>query len=87
MEELLKDAVPTPDAQRVQRIRWLTAQMCGHSSYINEKANRIADRAGYYFSARRHQQMNGPDALMHDMRYSCLGAIRQDCRIRMQGQA
>lgn len=87
IEALLTDALPGANDAKLTRIRALAVRLGGHDPYINTKAARIADRAGYFFSARRHQQLGGPDALMHEMRYTCLSAIREQARYRRDGQA
>lgn len=72
------------DPPRLARLRFLCARMTGRDTYITEKANKIADRAGYYLSARRHAKMpGGADGLMHDMRYAWLSAIRDQAKRRM----
>jgi hypothetical protein len=78
VEALLRDAVPVADDHRLQRIRFLTARLCGRDTYITEKANRLASQAAVYLSARKHQKApGGADGVMHEMRYSLLGAIRE----------
>lgn len=78
VEALLRDAVPVADDYRLQRIRFLTARLCGHGAYISRKANRLASLATDYLSARKHQKhAGGADGVMHEMRYSLLGAIRE----------
>jgi len=78
VEELLRNAAPVADDHRLQRIRFLTARLCGRDTYITEKANRLASLAADYLSARRHQKhTGGAEGVMHEMRYSLLGAIRE----------
>lgn len=80
IEQLLNDTVPAPDEARRNRIRFLCARICV-DSYTTSKANKLAERAAIYFSARRHQQeRGGADAVMHEMRRSLLGAIREQLR-------
>ncbi|MFD2755410.1 hypothetical protein [Comamonas terrae] len=77
IEELLANAMPAPDTQKLDRIRFLAGQLGGHDSYITDQANKLRSRAAIYFSARRHQsQQGGADGLMREMRYSLLNAIR-----------
>lgn len=81
LESLLRDAVPAADSYRLQRIRFLAAHMGGHDSSITDKANRLASRAEIYLSARKHQKApGGADGVMHEMRYSLLGSIREQAR-------
>ena len=81
VETLLRDAAPVADDYRLQRIRFLTARLCGRDTYITEKANRLASQAEVYLSARRHQkQQGGADGVMHEMRYSLLGSIREQAQ-------
>jgi hypothetical protein len=78
VEALLRDAAPVADDYRLQRIRFLTARLCGRDTYITEKANRLASQAGVYFSARKHQKVpGGADGVMAEMRYRLLGSIRE----------
>ena len=78
VEALLRDAAPVADDYRLQRIRFLAARLCGHDTYITGKANRLTSLAADYLSARRHQKhAGGADGVMHEMRYSLLGAIRE----------
>lgn len=81
IEALLKDAAPVADKLRLQRIEFLCARMCGHETYVTEKANKIARRAAICLSARKHQsEPQGAEGLMHDMRYSYLSAIREQAQ-------
>lgn len=81
VEALLRDAAPVADDHRLQRIRFLTARLCGRDTYITEKANRLASQAAVYLSARKHQKASGgADGVMHEMRYSLLGAIREQAQ-------
>lgn len=81
MEGLLRDAVPATDNYRLQRIRFLAAHMGGHDSSITDKANRLASKAEIYLSTRKHQNHpSGSDGVMHEMRYSLLGSIREQAQ-------
>ena len=81
IEELLRTAAPVADTARLRRIEFLCARMQGQDPYISEKAGNLASRAGIYLSARKHAtHQGGSDGLMQDMRYSLLGAIREQAR-------
>lgn len=86
IEELLTNAVPAEDAQRLGRIRYLAGKLGGHDSYITDQANKLRSRAAIYFSARRHQsEQGGADGLMREMRYNLLNAIRNQVSVLQAG--
>jgi hypothetical protein len=85
VEELLATGAPMPDPQRLRRVQFLCARMCGPSAYVTEKANKIASRAERYFSVRKHEaEPGGAPGLMRQMRYVWLSSIRDEARIRMR---
>jgi hypothetical protein len=79
LEKLLDGAAPVPDPDRLNRIRAATARLQGSGDpYTATKAGMIASRAAIYLSTRKHQnESGGAEGLMHTMRYSLLGAIRE----------
>lgn len=79
LEQLLDGAAPVPDPGRLNRIQAATARLQGIGDpYTAMKAGMIASRAAIYLSTRRHQrEAGGAEGLMHTMRYSLLGAIRE----------
>lgn len=79
LEKLLDGAAPVEDQNRLSRIRAATVRLQGSGDpYVAMKAGMIASRAAIYLSARRHQrESGGADGLMHTMRYSLLGSIRE----------
>ena len=86
IEGLLRDAMPMADSGRLQQIEFACAKLCGHDSYISQKANQLSDRAAAYLSAKKHQKHpGGADGLMHEMRYSLLGAIREQANFLTKG--
>lgn len=86
METLLVNAVPMADPPRLQRIQAVCMRLAPHDRYMAEKSDKLARRAAIYLSARKHQNHpGGADGLMHEMRYSLLGAIREQARFLAKG--
>jgi len=76
IETLLANALPGVDDARLARIKSVCSSMDGDSN-VREKANRLSKRADIYFSDRRHLTYHGgAEAIMHEMRFSLLHAIR-----------
>ena len=79
LEKLLDGVAPVPDPDRLSRIRAIATRLqgCG-DPYTATKASMIASRAAIYLSTRKHQkESGGAEGLMHTMRYSLLGAMRE----------
>ncbi|WP_343740464.1 hypothetical protein [Delftia tsuruhatensis] len=86
IEALLADAMPKADAMRYQRIAFVANELKGLDPYITRKADRLVSRAGIYLSARRHQsEQGGAEAVMREMRYSLLSAIRSQANVLQTG--
>lgn len=75
--------IATPSEFVPRRIRFLAAQLSGCDSYASEKAFKIAELAGIFYSARKHAKYRGgPDALWTEMTYDLLGRIRSQASTR-----
>lgn len=80
--ELNKQSVPGPNDFIPRRIQFLAAQLSGRDRYAAEKAYRIADLAGTFYSARKHSKYpGGHDALWTEMTYSLLGRIKDQASL------
>jgi hypothetical protein len=85
VETLLTQAAPVADPNRLRRIQFLAACVCGHDSYATRAANRLSSLAAIYLSAQRHRaEARGADGVMHEMRYSLLKAIRETAQHRLK---
>lgn len=77
IESLITSGGPYADPPRLARIRFLAAKLAIVPG-CNLMANRLGSCAAEYFSARRHRaHANGPDALVHELRYSLVGGLRR----------
>lgn len=86
IDTLLANSAPMADPQRLQRIQSLCMRLTPHNHYIAEKSDKLARRAAIYLSARKHQKHpGGADGLMFEMRYSLLGAIREQAKFLEKG--
>lgn len=76
LEAILMTAEPGINASTLARIKSICSSLEGDQR-IREKANRLAKRADMYFSERRHLTYHGgAAAIMHEMRFGLLQAIR-----------
>lgn len=81
--ELNKQSMPGPNTSIPKRVRFHAAALSGRDSYAAEKAYRIAELAGIFYSARKHWKYpGGHQALWTDMTYDLLGRIRSQGRVR-----
>ncbi len=81
--ELNKQSMPGPNETIPKRVRFLAAQLSGRDSYAAEKAYKIAELAGIFYSARKHGKYpGGYQALWTDMTYDLIGRIRSQGRVR-----
>lgn len=86
IEALLADAMPQADERRLRHITGLANELKGLDSYITRNADRLISRAGIYLSARKHQsEQGGAEAVMREMRYSLLRAIRSQANVLETG--
>jgi len=68
---------PEPNPKALSRIRFLAAQMSGRDSYISEKASRLAELAGVFYSERRHaRHQGGASGLLTEIAYDLPNRIR-----------
>jgi len=87
IEELLANAMPQADDARLRCITSLANSISGSDAYTARNVTRLVNRAGIYFSARKHQsEQGGAEAVMREMRYSLLGRIRDEARERAKSQ-
>ena len=82
LENLLKDAYPADNPALLRQIQNAALRLQGTGlSYVQIKASRLSRQATIYLSARRHtREPQGAEGVMHEMRYSLLGAIREELR-------
>jgi len=81
--ELKKQSYAAPNESIPRRIRFLAGQLSGHDHYAAEKAYKIAELAGIFYSARKHAKYRGgPEALWSEMTFSLLGRIRSQAITR-----
>lgn len=86
LEALLANAYPAANPALLARVQKSVALLQGTGDpYVQMKAGMIGSRAAVYLSAHRHEkEQGGADGVMHDMRYSLLGRIRDQLRSRQQ---
>ncbi len=78
IEAAMKGADPWPDPQRLAKIRGLCRDMKGSDQYVTEKASKIDEYAGWFFSARKHAAYPGGAAMLRAaIEFDLLGRIRQ----------
>ncbi|RJX81272.1 hypothetical protein [Pseudomonas sp. LS-2] len=74
---LSKHDRPEPNPTVLSRIRFLAAQMSGRDSYISEKASRLAELAGVFYSEQRHaRHQGGASGLLTEIAYDLPNRIR-----------
>ncbi|MGA3683769.1 hypothetical protein [Pseudomonas graminis] len=77
---------PEPNPKALSRIRFLTAHMTGHDPYISEKASRIADLAGVFYSERKHAgHQGGASTLLVEIGYDLPNRIRGQVAYLLRG--
>lgn len=87
IDALLADSCEGENTEKLRQIHTSLARLYGQGPYITRTADRLKERASIYFSARRHQkETGGAPAVMHEMRYSLLGRIRDEARERAKSQ-
>lgn len=81
LDDLLANAVPAPDADRLMKIQGACAELAGASPLLSEAAGNLSASAQTYLSAKRHEKHpGGADALMQEMRGRQLQTLRDRIR-------
>jgi hypothetical protein len=68
---------PGSNSSALSQVRPICIDLKGHHSYITEKAGRISQLAGIYYSERQHLKYpGGHESLMTEMSYGLPSVIR-----------
>ncbi|WP_085710865.1 MULTISPECIES: hypothetical protein [unclassified Pseudomonas] len=68
---------PGSNSSALTQVRSICIDLKAHHSYIAEKAGRISQLAGIYYSERQHLKYpGGHESLMAEMSYQLPGVIR-----------
>ena len=80
-DALNEQSVAGPNERIPKRVRFLASQLSGRDRYAAEKAYKIVELAGIFYSTRRHAKYSGgADALWAEMTYDLLNRIRSQAR-------